>query len=119
MRWAAAVLVLALGCGDDGSGPEEDAGRGPDSGMMGDAGGEEDAGPTDDGGARPDVPAVACTVDGECDDGVYCNGTETCAAGACAMGAPPDCADEMECTVDACDESMRTCTNLAVDADMD
>jgi len=41
-----------------------------------------------------------------CDDGLYCNGVETCDAGTgdCLAGTPPDLADSIDCTVDKCDE---------------
>lgn len=33
--------------------------------------------------------SCTCQVDGDCDDGVFCNGAETCVAGACQAGADP------------------------------
>ncbi|MFH1532007.1 MAG: hypothetical protein ABIK09_14880 [Pseudomonadota bacterium] len=59
-----------------------------------------------------------CTVDdmcveGECvgmtkacDDGVYCNGAESCNAntGTCEDGAAPEIDDGVDCTLDGCDE---------------
>jgi len=47
-----------------------------------------------------------CTVDGECNDGNVCNGTETCdvAAGACRAGLPLECnSDANTCTAEVCD----------------
>lgn len=67
---------------------------------------------------------VACTVDtceangscrhaatnALCDDGLFCNGGETCtAAGGCASGQPPACTDTNDCTVNSCDETANTC----------
>jgi len=68
---------------------------------------------TDDG--------VACTVDScnevddvvvhtpddaLCDDGLYCNGGETCDAIAdCQSGVPPTTDDGVACTVDSCDDA--------------
>ena len=43
-----------------------------------------------------------CTTDPECDDGLYCNGTETCNAGTCQAGADP-------CPGQSCDEEGDTC----------
>lgn len=56
------------------------------------------------------VPA-GCQNDGECDDGVYCNGAETCDTftGVCQPGAPP-------CGGDGCDETADACVS-AVTAD--
>ena len=62
------VLCFVAGCGgDDGPGPGEDAGPGEDGGGMEMDGGEDvDAGP------------FMCASDADCDDGLYCNGDETC-----------------------------------------
>jgi hypothetical protein len=49
-----------------------------------------------------------------CSDGVFCNGLETCRAGACAAGRPPDCADAEACTADACDEARGRCVHDAL-----
>ncbi len=47
-----------------------------------------------------------------CDNGLYCDGTETCdAVNDCQVGTPPDCADGVGCTVDSCDESTDSCKN--------
>jgi hypothetical protein len=90
---------VGFGCGgDDGAG-------GTDSGPGGDAG-REDAG-------RP------CADDAECDDGVFCNGAESCALGGCVAGTPVECDDGIACTEDACDEAARGCASAAADADGD
>ena len=45
-----------------------------------------------------------CTTDDDCDDGMLCNGVETCdATFGCRPGAPPSCDDGIGCTSDACD----------------
>ena len=44
-----------------------------------------------------------CIDDSDCDDGVYCNGTETCAASACQDGTAPCEAGE------TCNETAGTC----------
>ena len=42
-----------------------------------------------------------------CDDGVFCNGAETCAGTAgCQPGTPPTCDDANPCTTDACDATL-------------
>jgi hypothetical protein len=46
--------------------------------------------------------ATACTTDAECDDGMTCNGTETCSGGLCLPGTPKpnlsSCDDGNPCT---------------------
>lgn len=41
-----------------------------------------------------------------CDDSLYCNGVESCEpeSGDCLPGTPPDHGDEVDCTLDGCDE---------------
>ncbi|TFH25223.1 MAG: hypothetical protein E4H03_01420 [Myxococcales bacterium] len=52
-----------------------------------------------------------------CDDRVSCNGAETCDAGqGCVVGAPLDCDDGVECTIDVCDGQADACLNVALDA---
>ena len=101
---ASLFLIALVGCGDDGT---------PDPGL--------DAGPTDpDTGPRPpDSGPLECEDDTECDDGVFCNGPETCASSTCAAGAPVSCDDDIACTTDTCSEEMRSCTHVAPDADGD
>ncbi|MBO6935033.1 MAG: hypothetical protein JJ863_08655 [Deltaproteobacteria bacterium] len=53
----------------------------------------DDAMPMPDGGD-------GCTADSECDDGIFCNGPESCSAGVCMPGDPP-CL-ECEETTDSC-----------------
>ncbi|HJL02261.1 MAG TPA: putative metal-binding motif-containing protein [Polyangiaceae bacterium LLY-WYZ-15_(1-7)] len=74
----------------------------------------------DDGGALPgaDGGFVACVDDGDCSDGLYCNGVETCSPSApganprgCVVGDPP-------CPL-ACDEVEDTCLTSCPDADED
>jgi len=47
-----------------------------------------------------------------CDDGLYCNGIETCnpSTGVCLSGTPVDCDDSDPCTIDACDNTVSSCT---------
>ena len=67
---------------------------------------------------------VECVVDADCDDGLACNGSETCPGvgtlGAdpqgCLAGTPVDCDDGASCTFDACAEPSGTCSNIANDA---
>ncbi len=54
-----------------------------------------------------------CDNDGDCDDGVYCNGQETCdALHQCQPGTAIDCDDEVACTIDSCNESTDSCDHL-------
>ena len=48
-----------------------------------------------------------------CDDGAFCNGSETCQSGACTTTAARNCADTSPCTVDTCDEAANACTHVA------
>lgn len=47
-----------------------------------------------------------------CDDGLICNGMETCTAGECIAGTPVDCKDDDECTIDQCDEENDVCASI-------
>ncbi|MBI4717991.1 MAG: hypothetical protein HY763_09325 [Planctomycetes bacterium] len=50
-----------------------------------------------------------------CDDGQYCNGTETCSVSqGCLAGTPPNCStDGIACTEnDFCDESLNACNGI-------
>ncbi len=69
--------------------PPEDASVGFDASSRSDSGSADD-----------------CDQDAECDDGDACNGVETCVEGRCAPGAPLDCADALDCTVDTCDAQL-------------
>ncbi|HEV8700670.1 MAG TPA: kelch repeat-containing protein [Candidatus Polarisedimenticolia bacterium] len=55
-----------------------------------------------------------CQSDADCDDGVFCNGRETCLAttGACQKGTPPICDDNNPCTADRCDPGQDACRNV-------
>ena len=57
------------------------------------------------------LQVAGCQTNGDCSDGVYCNGTETCVAGACQEGAPPSCADDgLFCSGnEVCDELAQGC----------
>jgi len=55
----------------------------------------------------------SCTMDSECDDGMLCNGAETCASNVCAAGTPAadatDCGGGMVCRAGTC--AMPVCGN--------
>jgi hypothetical protein len=63
----------------------------------------------------PDCQAPECTVDADCDDGFFCNGTEVCVSGSCQGGTPVDCGDGVSCTVDSCNEATDSCDNTPDD----
>jgi cysteine-rich repeat protein len=86
------------------------------------------AGTCGNGTARDCDDGVSCTADscdesgdtcvntpddGSCDDGLFCNGTETCHATLdCQAGSPVDCDDGDICTDDACNEQTDACDNV-------
>jgi len=47
-------------------------------------------------------------VSGACDDEVYCNGTDVCLGGACALHSGNPCTGQPEC-LDVCDETLDRC----------
>ena len=59
------------------------------------------------------MPVPECLADAECDDGLFCNGGETCDAGACSPGAPPVCS----APTPFCDDAEATCTECLTDGD--
>jgi hypothetical protein len=63
-----------------------------------------------------DLAARACSSNSECDDGLFCNGAETCVAGVCQPGTPVDCGDGVGCTDDSCDEVSDSCVNTPNDS---
>jgi|GEM_PF-2037110 len=81
--------------------------------------GEDTGVPLD--GASADVRdggiPIACARDEDCDDWLFCTGTETCVANRCTSSDP--CDDGIACTVDACDEARLRCTSRPADDDGD
>jgi hypothetical protein len=62
----------------------------------------------------------SCTSDADCDDGLFCNGTEQCGSDRrCLRAIPVDCDDRTACTIDQCSEEARACRHLAPDLDSD
>ena len=64
-------------------------------------------------------PPRVCANDSECQDGLFCNGMETCVATVCSAAATSACDDADNCTTDTCDETSDVCTHQTRDADMD
>ena len=59
-------------------------------------------------------------MDDRCDDGVICNGAETCdAVMGCQPGTAMDCDDSDACTSDQCDDAARMCAYATRDGDGD
>ncbi|HUU85596.1 MAG TPA: S8 family serine peptidase, partial [Phycisphaerae bacterium] len=53
-----------------------------------------------------------CQGDPDCDDGLWCNGAETCVASQCQAGTAPDCNDSVGCTDDSCNEATDSCDHV-------
>jgi hypothetical protein len=102
---AAALAVASLtACGEVTEDPGNDR---ADSGVAADA--------APDATSDAALPGV-CERDADCDDGIFCNGQETCAIpegetrGSCVSGTPP-CDDGIACTIDSCDEAQQACNH--------
>ena len=65
--------------------------------------------------ATPPV-CTACNADAQCNDGLACNGVETCDLGnaACVAGTPIVCDDGNQCTTDTCVDPLGTCSATPV-----
>ncbi|MCW5891212.1 MAG: right-handed parallel beta-helix repeat-containing protein [bacterium] len=59
---------------------------------------------------------VACNADAQCNDGLACNGVETCdlGGGLCLAGTPIACDDGNACTTDTCVDPLGTCASAPV-----
>ena len=60
-----------------------------------------------------------CSVPADCDDGLWCNGSEDCVSGSCVAGTPPNCNDGVGCTDDSCNEGTDSCDNAPNDTNCD
>lgn len=67
----------------------------------------------------PPPPPPECFTDADCDDRLYCTGTEVCREERCVPGAPVLCNDDDPCTIDRCDESTRACASRPSTEDRD
>lgn len=57
------------------------------------------------------LTSLTCSSDTVCDDGLYCNGAETCVNSVCHDGTPPVCGDDgFFCNgTEVCDENLDDC----------
>jgi len=66
---------------------------------------------------------LECLNDAACDDGLYCNGVESCDAGKCVVGEAIVCSTSLECATASCNEEDDACSvdviNCACVADVD
>ncbi|MCH8023454.1 MAG: DPP IV N-terminal domain-containing protein, partial [Candidatus Marinimicrobia bacterium] len=53
------------------------------------------------------------------DDGLFCNGAESCVGGSCLAGTAVNCGDGVGCTDDSCNEGTDSCDNVANNANCD
>jgi len=59
---------------------------------------------------------LTCTVDADCDNGLYCDGEETCNVDTCQAGTAPSIDDGVSCTVDSCNEGTGSIDNTPNDS---
>jgi hypothetical protein len=139
------ILALVVGCGRGNEadpfapGPTGAGGEGGSGDVNAGAGGEGSPPPL--AGAEPCNDdsqcgdGIDCTVDScdlkrgrcvhapddsVCDDGVYCDGVETCDATlGCQQGPVVSCSDAYACTIDTCVEATQSCEHTPRDADGD
>lgn len=86
-----------------------------------------DAGTPADGAPGADVPdahppdaAPECGEAIECDNGEFCDGQEVCSEqGMCLQGIAPALSDDVDCTIDSCDESNDRVVHEASDSACD
>ncbi len=60
-----------------------------------------------------------CRSDEDCDDGLYCNGHETCTNSECMSRPPPDCDRRLPPWDCSCDEDRDSCICTCLDVDGD
>jgi len=62
---------------------------------------------------QPDGEGIPCECESneECDDGIFCNGAETCDGCYCHSATVGPCDDSVYCTEDICTEETKECQN--------
>jgi hypothetical protein len=104
--------VLLSACGSPA--PQSD-GAAPDNGR--DAVVVDDAGTTDAVELPEGATGRRCRSDGECNNGLFCDGVEQCGPdGYCVESRNPGCDDQIGCTDDRCDEAQDRCDFVPVSA---
>jgi hypothetical protein len=63
-----------------------------------------DSNPCTDDGCSPETGCEYAPNAAPCDDGNVCTAGDVCTAGACAPGAPLNCDDKNQCTMDLCSQ---------------
>jgi hypothetical protein len=56
-----------------------------------------------------------CCANSNCDNGLFCDGVETCDELGCQAGTAPNCDDGVACTDDSCNEGTDSCDNTRND----
>ncbi|MEW6269255.1 MAG: hypothetical protein AB1689_08170, partial [Thermodesulfobacteriota bacterium] len=139
--WGTTPFDAELNWYDSASGPTEPSNPGGTGAAIGASGGPVGAGVVDYEpwlGSDADADAGTCFVPGDsaecvgvstcdvangcsappkadgdsCDDGLYCNGADTCLAGTCSVHTGDPCAGGLECA-NVCDEGGDTCNVAA------
>ncbi len=70
-------------------------------------------------GDEPDITEdepPECLQDQECDDGLFCNGSELCIQESCVPGTSPVLEDDIPCTRDTCDEELDRVLHAPINA---
>lgn len=107
--------------GASGEGGEPAGLGGGNSGTAGSGGTSGSSTDSGEGGEAGRPEPTACERAADCDDGLFCNGSETCEDGVCQAAANPDvCPDAAHCRV-VCEEgdNAARCVAQALDADED
>ncbi len=107
------ALVLFVGCGGDSGGPGQDAGR--------------DAQTSREDGGNDAGSVSVCQRDQDCDNGLFCDGTERCMPGpggeagpdGCVPGVPPCDTATQTCQEEGSQCVSNSCTGDGGDGDID
>jgi hypothetical protein len=59
--------------------------------------------------AAPDMFMGECRRNSDCDDELFCNGTEQCSNNRCYASPVSPCDDNVRCTADTCNEADLSC----------
>ncbi len=65
---------------------------------------------------NPKCIYTGCLENSDCDDGLFCNGVEYCVNNVCIAGNPPNCNDNVSCTLDSCNETTDSCEHTPDDS---